>query len=80
MEHASSECSLRGSQDRDSQHGDNLTDTRTEAASAIELSALKTGSLVAVLTAGRDVYEEHLCLWPFFWEVTDGLWPRPMVL
>ena len=52
--------SLRGVQDRDSQHGDNLTDARTEVASAMELSALKRGSRgfrVAVLTAGRDVYD-----------------------
>ena len=55
MERASSVGSLRGLQDRDSQHGGSLTDARTETASAIELFALKHGS--RVLTAGRDVYE-----------------------
>ena len=56
--------SRRGLQDRDSHHGDSLADTRTEIASTIELSALKPGSRVAVLTAGRDMYEELLCVWP----------------
>ena len=57
--------SRRGLQDRDSQHGGSLTDTRTEIASAIELSALKPGfPCYIVLTAGRDVYEERLCVWP----------------
>ena len=51
------ESSLRGVQDRNSPHGDNLTDTRTEVASAIEVSALKLGSCVVVLMAVRDVYE-----------------------
>ena len=64
VEHASSGSSRRGLQDRDSQHGGSLTDTRTEIASAIELTALKPGSPVIVLTAGRDVCEERLSVWP----------------
>ena len=64
VEHASSGSSRRGLQDRDSQHGGSLTDTRTEIASAIELPALKPGSPVRVLTAGRDVCEERLSVWP----------------
>ena len=47
-------------------HGDSLTDTRTEKASEIENSALKLGSSVVVLTAGRDVYEERLFEWTIF--------------
>ena len=54
--------SRRGLQDRDSQHGDSLTDTRTEKASATELSALELGSRVVEMTAGRDVYEERVCV------------------
>ena len=50
---------------RDSQHGDSLTDARTEIASAIELS-LKLESRVVELTAGRDVKEKCVCLWPIF--------------
>ena len=45
VQRASSGSSRRGLQDRDSQHGGSLTDTRTEMASAIELFALKPGSL-----------------------------------
>ena len=53
----------------DSQHGDSLTDTRTEIASAVELSALKPKSHVIVLTASRDVYEERLCVWPILGDI-----------
>ena len=56
--------SVRGLQDRDSQHGGSLTDTRAEKASAIELSAVQSGCREIVLTAGRDVYQERHCLWP----------------
>ena len=38
--------------------------TRTEKSSAIELSVLKLGSRDVVLTAGRDVCLERLCVWP----------------
>ena len=58
------EGSRRGLQDRDSQHGDGLTDARTEKASEIELAALQIGSRVVVITVGRDVQEKRLCAWP----------------
>ena len=64
VERASSGGSRRGLQDRDSNHRGIVTDTRTERASEIELSALNTGSRVVVWTAGRHVYEERPCVWP----------------
>ena len=57
--------SRRGLQDRDSQHGGSLTDTRTEKASSIEFSALVPGSLIVVhinlLAALRDVTGKQTC-------------------
>ena len=63
VEHSSLGSSRRGLQDRDNQRGGSLTETRTEIASAIELSALKPRSRVTVLTAGRDVCGKWLCVW-----------------
>ena len=66
VERASSEGANRGWRDRNSQHGGSLSDTRNDLASAIELSVLKLGSRVTVLTGGRDVCEERLCVWRTF--------------
>ena len=64
VEHASLGGSRRGLKDRGQPTRRQSHRYTNEIASAMELSALKPGSRVIALTAGRDVYEERLCVWP----------------